>query len=66
MSCTLSASTHLTLLYRLLSPCCCLAQSAQLIDLNLRALPAGAAGPGEQQLLLDDLAGDAPAVAVSG
>ena len=43
-----------------------MAQSAQLIDLDPRGAPAGAAGAGEQPLLLDDLAGDAPAVAVSG
>ncbi|KAK9827671.1 hypothetical protein WJX81_005800 [Elliptochloris bilobata] len=42
------------------------AQSAQLIDLNLRIAPAPAAGGSERQLLLDDLAGDAPAVAVEG
>ena len=46
---------------------CAGAQSAQLVDLNARAAPAPTtASGGAPQLLLDDLAGDAPAATAGG
>jgi len=42
------------------------AQSSQLIDLNLRTARAPAAGSAERSLQLDDLVGDAPAIAAGG